>query len=174
MELKECELIVMPGRRPVWKTLLATVFFSFMIYCLYQLGCICWDNNLDEYPSKQLANLVEGIALSLSGGISFAVMKTVLIDVDKDKLVSRFFIGPFQKDVLTKVPALEYVAVFRNAKDFYEVNLWYKGNKHYKMYDFDDSQPAFQFAQMVAQKLNLDLLDATERGNSKWIEKTPA
>ncbi len=174
MELKECELIVMPGRRPVWKTLLATVFFSFMIYCLYQLGCICWDNSLDEYPPKHLANLVEGIALSLSGGISFAVMKTVLIDVDKDKLVSRFFIGSFQKDVLTKVPALEYVAVFRNAKDFYEVNLWYKGNKHYKMYDFDDSQPAFQFAQMVAQKLNLDLLDATERGNSKWIEKTPA
>lgn len=171
METNEYELVVIPGRRPIWKTVLATFFFSFMIYLLYQLGCICWDNRLSEYRPKQLASLVEGIALSLSGGVSFALMKTVLIDIDKDKLVSRFFIGPFQKDMLTKVPQLEYVAVFRNAKDYYEVNLWYKGNKHYKMYAFEEKQPALQFAQMVSQKLNLDLLDATERGNSQWTEK---
>lgn len=174
MEANEYELIVEPGRNPIWKTLLATGFFSFVVFLLYQLVCIYWQHQSDEYTPKQLAGIIECIAYSLSGGVFFSVMKTVLIDLDKDKLVSRFCIGPFSKDVITPVPQLHYVAVFRHPKDYYEVNLWYKGNRHYKMYAFDEKEPAFQFGQMVSDKLKLDLLDATEKGSSKWIEKSNA
>ena len=48
--------------------------------------------------------------------------------------------------------------------------MWYIGNKHYVMCDFDSSEPAFTFAHYVAAKLKLDLLDATIRGESKWLE----
>ena len=38
------------------------------------------------------------------------------------------------------------------------------------MCDFFDSESAFIFAHYVANKLKLDLLDATVKGESKWIE----
>jgi hypothetical protein len=46
-----------------------------------------------------------------------------------------------------------------------------KGNKHYKMYKLTEEEHALKFGAMVAQKLNIDLLDSTEKGNNKWVEK---
>lgn len=73
----------------------------------------------------------------------------------------------------SKIPILEYVSVFKNSqKEIFEVNLWYKGNKHYNVFNFEEFQSAFDFALLYSNKLNIDLLDATEKGNSKWIDKT--
>jgi hypothetical protein len=171
-EKNEFELVVSPGRRPIWKTILAALFFTVMVYSIYEIIYMYWNLGICEYTSKYLPKFTELIAYSLSGGVAFSVMKSVLIDVDKDKLISRFYIGPFSRDVLSTVPELEYVSVFLNQRDCFEVNLWYKGNKHYKMYAFDEELGAFEFATQVANKLNIDLLDATEKGNSKWIDKT--
>jgi hypothetical protein len=169
MQTNEYELVVVPGNRPIWKTILAAVFFTAIIFLVFQFVQIC-SRDILEKPNE-MANILKCIGFCIAGGIYFSLMKIVLIDTDKDKLISRFFIGPFSKDVITSVPQLEYVAVFKNQKDIYEVNLWYKGNKHYMMYAFDEKKAAFKFAEMVIEKLSLDLLDATERGNSKWIEK---
>lgn len=38
------------------------------------------------------------------------------------------------------------------------------------MYKITEKEHALKFGSMVAQKLNIDLLDATEKGNSKWID----
>lgn len=95
-----------------------------------------------------------------------------MIDIDKNKLISIYSVGPFSKKIPSVVPELEYVSVFLNSKDIYEVNLWYKGNKHYTMYAFGEKQPAMKFGEQVSAKLDIDLLDATEKGNSKWIDKT--
>ncbi|MGK4566749.1 hypothetical protein [Flavobacterium sp. 3HN19-14] len=39
------------------------------------------------------------------------------------------------------------------------------------MFVFDEKEPAFQFAAAAAIKLNVDLLDATEKGNFHRIDK---
>jgi hypothetical protein len=126
---------------------------------------------LDGIPTRTFPDAIKNICAGLAGGIAFSITKTVLIDIDKDKLISRYTVGPFSRDVLTVVPELEYVAVFLNSKDQYEVNLWYTGNKHYKMYFFEEKESAFTFATAISNKLNIDLLDATEKGNNKWVEK---
>jgi len=56
-------------------------------------------------------------------------------------------------------------------KNITRLIIWYKGNKHYKMYAFDKKAQAMEFASLAAARLKIDLLDATEKGNSKWIEK---
>lgn len=60
-------------------------------------------------------------------------------------------------------------------KPFAAVNGFFfifgKWKKHYKMYDFDNKEAAYQFALDISNKLNIDLLDATEKGNFVWIEK---
>ena len=68
------------------------------------------------------------------------------------------------------MPELEYVSVFNNmGAEQFEVNLWYEGNHHFNIMAFDESQPAFDYGKQFSEKLNLKLLDATEKGNSKWI-----
>jgi hypothetical protein len=52
-----------------------------------------------------------------------------------------------------------------------EVNLWYKKNKHLNITKFDDIEEALECGKTFSDKLKLDLLDATEKGNSQWIEK---
>ena len=170
-EKNEYELVVLPGNRPLWMRILAALFFTFMLYVLYDYSRLLCYEGWCKHTNDELPEVVKSVSYCLSGGIAFSVIKTVLIDVDKDKLVSRFSVGPFSKDVLSVIPELEYVSVFRDSRGNYEVNLWYVGNKHYNMYCFDEKNPAMKFAQMVSEKLNIDFLDATEKGNSKWIEK---
>lgn len=119
---------------------------------------------------KDIPRTIKAISYCLVGGISFSVTKTILIDTNNDILISRFCVGPFYKDVKSDVPQLEYVSVFLDGKERYQVNLWYIGNKHYQMYFFEDKKAAMKFGQEVAQKLSIDLLDATEKGNSIWID----
>jgi hypothetical protein len=167
----EYELIVSEGKLPIWRVLLAASFFTGLIYLLYLIGLIFYRYGFDIKVAKPLASTVKLCSLCLAGGISFSMTKTILIDVDRDKLISRYTLGPFSKDALSKVPQLEYVSVFLNAKEFYEVNIWYNRNRHYNMYCFDDKESAMKLAASTAIKLNLDLLDATVKGNSEWIDK---
>lgn len=170
---EEYELVVSSGNRSLVKTVLAAGMFTAVLYLLYEMVSLCWHTEFILANPKLPASYLQLIGIFLSGGVYFSLTKTVLIDVDQNLLISKFAIGPFTKNVTTQVPQLEYVSVFRNSKDVYEVNLWYYRNKHYKMGVFDDKKSAFRFADMVSDKLKLDILDATESGRSKWIEKEP-
>ncbi len=117
-----------------------------------------------------MASLIRMMGICLAGGISFSITKDILIDVDKDKLISVYMVGPFTKKISSTVPELEYVSVFLDSQERYQVNLWYVRNKHYQMYCFTEKEQAMTFAELAAAKLNVDLLDATEKGNSKWID----
>lgn len=169
-EENEFELIVSQGRRSIWALIIAALFFTISIIALIVIVWAFWNLGFDTVTLSSLATGIKVIAFSLSIAIPSAITKTVLIDTDKNKLISRYFIGAFSKDILSEVPSLEYISVFLVSEDCYQVNLWYKGNKHYNMYNFEAEKPAMKFAKEVALKLNIDLLDATEKGNSKWIE----
>ena len=168
----EYELIVAQGKRPLWQSLLSALFFSLMVWVLYNDVMIFYQYGFNENTFKHFSKSIFTLAYCLTGGIAFAVTKTVLIDLDKDLLISRFTVGMFSHDVNSKIPQLEYVSVFLDSNENYQVNLWYIGNKHYKMYVFNDKVQAIKFAASVAIKLTIDLLDATEKGNFAWIDKT--
>lgn len=170
---QEFELIVHEGSRPLWQTIIASFIFMVMFYFIYRMGQLFYYFGYSDVTLKSLPRLVYGIVYCLVLGLGFSVVKSVLIDIDTDKLLSRFTLGPFSYDKISPAPSLEYVSVFREGFYNYQVNLWYIGNKHYEMCDFDSSEQAFIFARYVATKLNLDLLDATVKGDSKWIEVTP-
>ena len=166
------ELIVAQGKIPIWRLLVSVVFFSAMIWVLVQDMRLFYYAGFNEKTFMLFSKSLGSVAYCLAGGVVFAISKTILIDVDKDLLISRYNVGMISKDVKSAVPKLEYVSVFLDEKQEYQVNLWYIGNKHYNMYSFDEKEMAFKLANHVANKLNLDLLDATERGNNKWIEIT--
>jgi hypothetical protein len=170
-EYNEYELVVSQGKLPWWRIIIASLFFSYMIYMLYFLCIIFYRDDFTKVKPKGIAGIIEIAAYCFAGGVSFSITKSILIDLDKEKLVSIYRVGPFSKKVNTTLPELEYVSVFKIDDSEYEVNLWYLGNKHYKMYKLTEKNHALKFGVMVAQKLKIDLLDATEKGNNKWMEK---
>lgn len=171
MTNKSSEILISEGKKHFIESALAAIFFAAFFYTVFLTLYYCIFEPRFADIIINLYNIFGLGLISLSLGLRFATVKTILIDTSLERLISRYHIGPFSIDRLSSIPQLEYVAVFLNAKELHEVNLWYKGDRHYKMYVFEDKYHAFRFAEMVTQKLQLDLLDATQKGNSKWIER---
>src|SRR5690606_17582176 len=149
---------------------LAAIFFTCMLFHLYGAGSIFYEFGLTDQSLIYALRRSEVIVLCFVFGIRFSMVKEVLIDVDTDLLVSRYRVGPFSRDFRSKCPHLEYISVFRTKRDMFEVNLWYRKNRHYKMYEFEEAEKAFAFARIAATKLKIDLLDATVANNPKWLD----
>lgn len=168
--MSDYELVITEGKLPYWRAFLATVFvFVFALACVVS----CWpffEHPFNEATFTHFANGLFFVGIGFSGMVYFAFQKSVFIDVDQNLLISRFNVGPVTWQTKTDVPTLEYVSFFLQSQDLYTVNLWYEGNKHYKMYTFTTLDDAREFARYVSKKLAIDLLDATQPGNSKWME----
>ncbi|WP_298155112.1 hypothetical protein [Flavobacterium sp.] len=172
-EENEFELVVHQGRIPIWKTFLAALLFTATFYFLYDMFAVVIDHGFGTSTSvvRRFAGDIKLAGIALASGISLSIRKSVMIDLDENRLVSKYMVGPFCRNVRAEVPQLEYVSVFLDGKDYYQVNLWYKGNKHYNMYAFEEQKSAMRFAAAVAIKLDIDLLDATEKGNFHNVDK---
>ena len=170
----EHELIVSEGKKSRPEKIIAaffyTVFFFLVVAVLYN---VLIDESSWIFIQSIYAPLT-GALFCLAFALNYSIEKTILIDLKKDKLIYRFSFGPYEHNQFSTVPKLEYVAVFKNIEGIYEVNLWFNGNKHYRMDHFDKSTEAFDFAKVVTSKLNLRLLDATKKGDTHWIETVPA
>lgn len=172
-DITQYEFVVSAGKRPLWKTILCAVCFTLMLFWLGIDVLALFNSELTEKLGISIAKDIKGIAYLFVGGIFFGLQKDIRIDIDSNKLISIYHIGMISKRHITNAPELQYIAVYRNPKDVYEVNLWYKGNNHYKMYEFDRKSDAMAFGQQSANKLKLDLLDKTVKGESNWIEYKP-
>ncbi|MEE9349383.1 MAG: hypothetical protein V3U80_04990 [Flavobacteriaceae bacterium] len=50
------------------------------------------------------------------------------------------------------------------------MNLWHGKNKFFNIYTYDDKEIAMTVGKKLASKLNIDLYDATVKGDFKWID----
>ncbi|AXT18777.1 hypothetical protein D7030_05920 [Flavobacteriaceae bacterium AU392] len=69
-----------------------------------------------------------------------------------------------------KLTRPQYISVFKT-NDKYELNLWNENNDKLNVITLSDYQNAFKKAFFIAEKLNIDVLDATDKGNFKLIHK---
>ena len=159
------------GTRNWYELVLATIFYTVTAYTiLLFLYYLTFAFNGKEAMLKLFDFFYLGLP-SLASALAFSVTKDIEIE-NNSSIISYYKVGPFTKTVKTSTIAFEYVSVFQETEGVFQTNLWYKGNKHYKMYEFEVKADAFKFGTLVSDKLNIDLLDATERGNNKWVEKT--
>jgi hypothetical protein len=170
-KIKDFEVCVFEGKRSWYELLLASVFFSIFIYVLILL----FYNTYFELSLigflKRLAPTIGIGVFCFIKGLQFSATKNMLIDLDTNTIVSRYIVGSFAYDSKTIAAEFEYVSFFKNKDDSFGTNLWYKVNRHFKMYSFENEVTARNFSIKIAKKLNIDLLDAIEKGNSKWIDK---
>lgn len=58
-----------------------------------------------------------------------------------------------------------------NSRAIIKLNLFFENNRQVTIYNTEDVRHAFDVASHIADALMIDLLDATEKGNFKWVDK---
>lgn len=172
MDVNEKTVIVSQGNRPLWQIIIGSFFYTIML-CLVALFFYLFYKN--SFDLERVNEIIAPITLAISffmAGLGFTLVTTIYIDLEKEKLRTEYAVGMIKINYYSPIPKLEYVSIFKNPKsNIFLVNLWYKGNKHFEIIEFDYFSEAFEFGLLFSNKLNLDLLDATEKGNSKWVDK---
>jgi len=128
-----------------------------------------------------------GILLVALGSIIFYFRKGIELDLQKRNY--RNFISFFNHRIgkWNDLPDIEYISIFSTREfsldpnlrvdhepgvpetfDVIHVNLFYDTNKKITSFRTQDKKEAFKIAEEIAQLLNVDILDATER-ESKWL-----
>ncbi|MBT8244598.1 MAG: hypothetical protein HKP48_05090 [Winogradskyella sp.] len=97
--------------------------------------------------------------------------KCIYLNFSKRKIKYEIEIGPLTiRKKWKDIENPEYVSVFKTPKGI-EVNLWHNKNQIINLFAYDDFEKVIEEAFFFADKLNIDLLDARERGYHKWIDK---
>jgi len=83
------------------------------------------------------------------------------------------------------LPSIDYISIFKNAiktkvwvssassiisEEIITINLFYDRNKKIKAFETYNQDEAFAIAKELANALKTNILNATERGNSRWLD----
>ncbi|NRD19045.1 hypothetical protein HNV08_03220 [Winogradskyella eckloniae] len=165
-------IIISESPRPIWQIPIAALFFSMatiiILFALYNI----------EFNEKGLVTLIHRIEPNIylvSIGIAFTLTKSIHIDIKNSKFRPTYNIGPIKFGSWQTIKNYQYVSVFHQptigGNYIFEVNLWYDNNKHFELYEEDNYKEAFLIGFDLSEQLNIDLLDATEPNNFKWVDK---
>ena len=169
-DIENDEIIIHQGKRHFLEIVLGSIFYATIIFVLLlAIYNFLINGNFKVFIWK-IHNILILIGILLPMALSFTVTKSIIINPVREKLISIYSVGVFSKRIESKIPKLNYISIFKNSKDEFEVNLWYEKNKHYKMYVFEKFDEALELGKQLSNRFNIDLLNATKKGDFKWIE----
>lgn len=170
-------VIISEGERPIWQFVIAALFFTlsifFISYFFYRFGPLIFKNVFAAIVGAMLYFFLAFCAILM--GMRFSAKNTMFFDLENNKFKDQYTVGPFIKGKWKLLPKLEYVSVFKNSKGFFEINIWHRKNKkytdkHFNIYNYHDEEEALETGYYIAKQLNIKLLDATEKGNFKYLD----
>jgi len=142
------------------------VFF----YWFYKFGFESFNSKLFDLTIRVVGYAFVFLIL----GFGFSSIKNVLFDLKNNKYKDEYAVGPIKFGRWKKLPKIKYVSLFKQPlKDgnyIFEVNLWYKRNKHFNIYKNNYFETALEMAFYIASKLNIKLLDATKANDYKYLD----
>lgn len=169
---EENNIIISSKQKHFWQFVVAAFLFTTAIALIW-LGCSRMTHpNLytrDEYRNSII--IIEIAIFPLLFAFVFSLNMKIQIDTKSKEIKEIYSLGDFSFKLKSKIKNLEYISVFLN-NEVYFLMMWYENNKHESLCGFNDFASAMEYAKEIANKLNIDLLDATEKGNFKWVDKT--
>jgi len=169
-DLEKNEIVIHQGKRHFLEIVLGSIFFAIFIFLILEAFYLWFEYQNFDLFLLLTRNLLASSGFLLVMGLTFTLTKSIIINPSSEKLISIYSVGVFSKRTESKIPELNYISIFKNSKDEFEVNLWYEKNKHYKMYVFEKFDEALELGKQLSNRLNIDLLNATKKGDFKWIE----
>ncbi|WP_291147804.1 hypothetical protein [Flavobacterium sp. UBA7680] len=167
MKHQQLDKLVYMSERPFWHFLLAAPLYYFTISMSLKMFDLFYTGRIMNGLKFTLAVFFMFVC---AAGLTFT--KKVYTNSAKKNVRFNFtlFNIPLCKDILFK--EIQYVSVYKNHSDRdFEVQIWLSETKKKSVSVHFNSLSAFNLASKMANGLEVNLLDATERGNFKWIEK---
>lgn len=170
MDIQQNEILISQYKRPAWHFILGGLFYLAALGLTFYAFYLLYTSPEDYSYEKDLGGNLTIAVFAFVAGLGSSIVRKRYLNLEKEKLQTEFRLWFLKMRVQSSMPELEYVSVFRNdGAETYEVNLWYEGNHHFNVDYFDEAEPAFKYGKQFSEQLNLKLLDATVKGNSKWI-----
>lgn len=167
--MDENDIYISQGNRPLWQIVLAALLFTGMFIFLYYFFITFNIYNSVKRVKGSLHFLQIAIFLFV-GGVSFSIVRDYHFNFKERKYKILFCVGPIRIGSWKRFENLEYISVFKNSKNLFEINLWYNRNKHFNISTYPKNDFALLAGKELAKKLNIDLFDATDPHNGKWVE----
>jgi hypothetical protein len=161
------EVIISQGKRSLWHNIIAAFFYALGIIAVY-FFFFGFESSIPILGRK--FDAFELILYSFVIAFYFSVVKSYHFDFTNNLYKKQQAFLWFKLGKWNPLPELEYISVFQKEEGVYEINLWYIGNKHFKIYHMFDEAEAMKVGKQLAISLRIDLLDATVANDSKWIE----
>lgn len=161
------EELIYKTKRPLWHLFLAFVLYFIGAAVLFKTCSLL----LQKEGILGIKFLLASIFFLFCGvGISFS--KKVYVNSCNEVIIS-FTLLNFKivKDFIFK--DISYIAIHseNNNKDF-TLFFWFSDTNKKNIATFFKKNKALNFACLIADSINVKVLDATEKGNFKWIDNT--
>ena len=165
---RELSKVLSEGEKPLWQNALAALFFTASIISLYFFFLLFYRSGFDTSEGMEWI-----IQLSMTCGVlavGLSRVKDYLFDFKNGqyKMVNR--IGPLRFGRWKILKSVDYISVFQKHGWEYHVNVWYNINRHFNLSKQEDQEVAMDIAKKVAVQFGIDILDATDPFDKKWIE----
>ncbi len=168
-EDRQVDVHITQGRRPIWKTLLASGLF---IVAFFLLLNVISGFNVDFQNKKLTLNFfaLEFALLFLAIGYALAVVQDYQFDFKNDQFKHIYRLGPIKLGFWEELEQLDYVSVFQKRPGKFQVNLWYNRNKRVNFATYKELDMAMKVGKVLAGRLYIKVLDASDPHNTRWVE----
>ena len=167
---RQVDVHITQGSRPLWRTLLIAALLILTLALLHDFYKslsieIAYKTINFDFMSLAFAGIVCYVALML------AVVKDYQFDFKNDQFKLIYRVGPLKYGVWEKLESLDYVSVYQVKPGTFQVNLWYNTNQNVNFQTYADFDMALKVGKVLARKLFIDVLDASDPHHTKWIEE---
>lgn len=151
---------------PIWKTIFGLIIACLSIY-MFLFSTI---SGIVPIAFSFVLLRSKGSEIDLNSKSYRKVFSILGINIGKwESLPDLEYISVFATTETTTVWASSASANFENG--IYTLNLFSETNKKYEVYNTYNKKDAFDTASNISEILIIDLLDATETGDFKWVDK---
>ena len=156
-------VVISQGPRSLFSRILAAAFFTAMVLCIIKM--------YNNYYDLGYINIMYfyGSAMFLVFGFSFSFSSNFVFDFKKHRFREEIQIGVFHFGWWEPLPTLEYVSIFRQSEQVYVLKIFISKNDAYTIGGFKSAEQALEAGTNVSKKLEIDLWDASDPHNGKWL-----
>jgi hypothetical protein len=158
-------VFISQGIRPWWHTLIAALGYTTTFVVLYFVITKFNDNG------RRLAGFAFIATYAFMTGIRYSMVIHYHFNFDTAKYKIEKSVGFIRYGRWKTFEKLGYIAVYNMASGFYNVNLWHEGDQYITLSAFEDVDKALEMGKEFAEKMNVDLLDASGGPHdSNWVD----
>lgn len=157
-------VVISQGRRPLFYRIIAAAFFTAMLYSIFKMVIGYYDVGYINLLFVYLTFLF------LIFGCAFSFSSNFVFDFKKHRFREEVQISIFHFGWWEPMPDLKYVSIYNDGDDNYILKIFITVNDGYTIGGFKNPQAGIKATKEIGRKLEIDVWDATVRGEGKLYE----